>query len=439
MLLGGVGVSVWTALGSAQRARRQIDTQVGNVARVLSDSRFPLTARVLEQMKGLSGAEYVLVHGDGRHFGTLPTAPVQLPSPASLAEDWRNVRLGPRADIEGQSYLCCGIRLAQPGIGPQAALYILYPESLWRDARWEAVRPSLWLGGFVAVASTALAVGTARRLSQRVRELERRTRRIADGDFSPMPLAGPDDELRDLCRSVNDMLRQLTQLQEAVQKAERLRLLGQVGGGLAHQLRNGVTGARLAVQLHARECTSSADAEALVVALRQLSLLEANLKRFLELGRTGGHHLESCQLASVVEEAVALLRPRCRHAHIDLRWRLPRGATPLKGDVGQLGQLFLNVLANAVEAAGPEGWIEVSIWPAPSDGTMAVVEVIDSGPGPPPEVAEKLFEPFVTSKRDGVGLGLAVARQVAEAHGGRIAFCRAANRTCFRVELPLEQ
>jgi nitrogen-specific signal transduction histidine kinase len=64
------------------------------------------------------------------------------------------------------------------------------------------------------------------------------------------------------------------------------------------------------------------------------------------------------------------------------------------------------------------------------------VEVLDSGPGPPPEVAGRLFEPFVTGKPEGVGLGLAVARQVAEGHGGAVSWRREGGRTCFRIELP---
>ena len=65
-----------------------------------------------------------------------------------------------------------------------------------------------------------------------------------------------------------------------------------------------------------------------------------------------------------------------------------------------------------------------------------VVEVIDSGPGPPAEIAGRLFQPFVTGKREGIGLGLLVAKQVAEAHGGRIDWRRVGDRTCFRIELP---
>src|SRR5439155_2745422 len=115
------------------------------------------------------------------------------------------------------------------------------------------------------------------------------------------------EELRELGRSVNDMAQQLAKLQETIQKTERLRLLGQVSGGLAHQLRNGVAGARLAVQLHARECNGRGDREALDVALRQLTLVEASLKRFLDLGSTERFRAEPCALGDIIEEAVVLL------------------------------------------------------------------------------------------------------------------------------------
>ena len=260
------------------------------------------------------------------------------------------------------------------------------------------------------------------------------TRLIAAGDFSPMPLPRRNDELRDLGQSVNEMAEQLARYQVAASRTERLRLLGQVSGGLAHQLRNGVTGARLAVQLHSRAC--GADAETLAVALRQLTLVEMHLKRFLDLGKTLELRRERCDLTALVDEAVALLGPQCRHAHIDLRCERAAGADQLVlcGDPSQLGHLLLNVLTNAIEAAGPDGRVEVHLGCA-SLG-RAFVEVRDSGSGPSAEVAAKLFEPFVTGKREGVGLGLAVARQVVEAHSGTIGWRREEGRTCFRIELP---
>jgi signal transduction histidine kinase len=277
-------------------------------------------------------------------------------------------------------------------------------------------------------------------LSRRIRELERRTRLIAAGDFSPMPLPPRNDEIRDLAQSVNEMAQRLAQFQETTQRTERLRLLGQVSGGLAHQLRNGLTGVRLAVQLFVRECQEATDTAALDVALRQLRLLETNLKRFLDLGRDGDARRERCSLPALIGEAVELLSAQCRHAGIELRWQRPASDPIVLGDSGQLGQLILNVLGNAVEAAGPGGTVQVTLSeearlaPLPP---VVVMEVLDSGPGPAAEVAERLFEPFVTGKPEGVGLGLAVARQVAEAHGGNIRWSRKGNRTCFHIELPL--
>jgi signal transduction histidine kinase len=95
--------------------------------------------------------------------------------------------------------------------------------------------------------------------------------------------------------------------------------------------------------------------------------------------------------------------------------------------------LLGNLIGNAVDAAGPGGTVEVRMT---GEKGEAVVEVIDSGPGPPPEVAAKLFEPFVTGKPEGIGLGLAVAKQAADAHGGTIEWERNEGRTVFRVVLP---
>jgi signal transduction histidine kinase len=439
LLLGVVGMSTWAAaLASAARARQQIEAQVRDIVHTLNKSTFPLTAKVLDLMKGFSGADYLVVDAAGHRATTLPSS-IQVPADLTNAEEWQELTLDVPVMVNGVAYRTRGVRL---GSGPNAgsALYVLYPESRWQGAVWEAVWPSLVLGAFAALAALVLAVVVAQRLSQRVRELERRTRLIAEGDFSPMPLPARNDELRDLTRSVNDMAGQLARYQETVRRNERLRLLGQVSGGLAHQLRNGVAGARLAVQLHARECNGQGDREPLDVALRQLTLVEMHLKRFLDLGRASELRREPCPLSALLGETVALLGPQCRHAHIELRWQPPTGPAAgltVRGDPAQLGHLFLNVMTNAIEAAGPGGWVEVGLYR--SEAGRAVVEVRDSGPGPSAEVADRLFEPFVTAKAEGVGLGLAVARQVVESHGGRISWGRDADLTCFTIELPTEE
>jgi signal transduction histidine kinase len=441
LLLGIVGISSWTAWASASRARQQIEQQVRDVVRTLSQADFPLTPHVLELMKGLSGADYLLLDGRGHATATFPIQPDQPPPFDADYSDWTTLRLGPRVVVGGKAFFGNRIRL-RPSQAPEGAtLFILYPEAQWREAQWEAVRPSVILGAFGGLAAVILGLAVAQRLSRRIQELGRRTRLIAAGDFRAMDVPGRDDELRDLGRSINDMAERLARLQLAVQKTERLRLLGQVSGGLAHQLRNGVSGARLAVQLHARDCHSTADAEALDVALRQLALVEANLKRFLDLGRTEEPIRKRCSVGAVIDETVALVRPQCRHLHIDLRWSPPDQAIFVLGDAGQLSQLFFNVIGNAMEAAGHDGWVEIRLQKRDKTGAgepnRCEIEVADSGPGPAAEVGERLFEPFVTAKPEGVGLGLAVARQVALAHGGTIDWQREPERTVFRIALPV--
>jgi signal transduction histidine kinase len=429
LLLAGVaGICITTATAATRQARAQIETRLRTVARFLDEEEaFPLNEGVLRKLRPLSGAEYLLAPRSGAVVTSLEEGPAEVPRGAPVAEDWQSLRLGPPVRVGTQTYLCSGIRLRRRE-SQGDILYILYPESLWRDARWEAIWPSLLLGASLGLASLVLALAQAARLSGRIGAVQRQTRKIASGDFSPMPLPARDDEIRDLARSVNDMAARLAELQQAVQSSERLRLLGQVSGGLAHQMRNGLTGARLAVQLFLQELPPGADASALEVALRQLTLLETHVKRFLDLGRAGPARTGPCSLTALVSESVELLRPRCRHAGIELLWQPSNDALALEGDAGQLGEMIVNLLGNAIDAAGPGGRVEVRA------GNL-FLEVLDSGPGPPAELADRLFEPFVTGKPEGVGLGLAVAQQVARGHGGSIRWSRADGRTCFRVEL----
>ena len=136
LLVGVVGVSVWMALDTADRARQQIETRVRHVAHNLSEeTSYPLAENVLIQMKRLSGADYLLVPPHGTPVSTLATLPADPPPAAAVSDDWQKLRLGPPVRAGGQTYLCGGIRLTRPPRTGET-LYILYPETLWRDALW---------------------------------------------------------------------------------------------------------------------------------------------------------------------------------------------------------------------------------------------------------------------------------------------------------------
>lgn len=432
LLLGVVGISVWGALASARHAEERIARQIQRVTETRAVRSLTLNQAILEQMKALSEADFVAVGAEGQRLGsTFKDRSATLPPEVVAQPDEGADGLGASVEVQGRRYRARRLPLQAGG-----SLYIFYPETSLNEAIRDAVRPSLVFGLGGGLAAVLLMAVIGQRLVGRIRALERRTRQIAAGDFSPMPLPRQNDELRDLTRSVNEMTERLAQLQETVQKTERLRLLGQLSSGLAHQLRNAVTGAKLAVEFHATECPL-ADAEALQVTLRQLKLMEANLRRFMELGRHEARPREHCSVPALINEVLELLGPQCRHAGIDLRWTPPEERIELEADVAQLRDLLLNVIGNAIEAAGPKGAVEIRTSVEERPSRRIVIEVSDSGPGPPEHVAARLFEPFVTGKPEGIGLGLAVARQAAEAHGGNISWERVGGMTRFRVILKL--
>lgn len=418
LLAVDAAVTGWAAWDAANRAEQQIESQLRSVVRQLTEPpTYPLTLPVMQKMKELSGAEFVLSRRPGETESTFDP-PVSGFQPAD------------EVTVHGQPYRVTWLILPDGHPNAGSVLSVCYPESLRQTAVWSAVLPPLVLGGAVAL-TAVLVAALGSRVVARVRQVQRHTRAIAGGVYEPAVVPAGNDELRDLTVSVNELATKLAGYEHELKQTERLRLLGQFSGGLAHQLRNAATGAKLAVQLYRSEHTST-DGEPLDVALRQLARIEATLQQFLSLGRPATPVFEPYDLIELLSSVIELHRPQGRHAGIELRWQ-PHGSWTSNGDRMLLVHLFGNLFGNAIEAAGPGGRVEVV---SQTSAERAVVEVTDSGPGPPPDIADNLFAPFVTGKEQGVGLGLAVAKQAADAHGAQVTWSRRGNETVFRVTIP---
>ncbi len=423
---------------AARTSERAIIGRLNGVLDTLGHGRFPYTSSVLSRMRGLSGAHFVVAADDGRVVETSLAGLATLP--ASLRSVPRATHIGslaelPSVRLDGTPYFA--VSVPSPG-GPRGgSLVVLYPETSLRQARWEAVMPSLLLGlGSLGV--MALTAGwIAHRISGRIRDVERRVARIADGDFQELELGVRQDEVADLMMSINRMCSQLRGMRQTIHQSERARLLAQLAAGLAHQIRNSLTGARLSVQLHAKRHPTPAGDEALEVALRQLALTEEQVKGLLSVGRVERQPAEVCELRALVADVARLVDPACRHARVTLMEpsEIERDTLVLMADRPSLRAAILNLALNAIEAAGEGGTVRLE---AHKRGDVAAVEVVDSGPGPPVELAETLCEPFVTSKPEGVGLGLALAHQVASDHGGHLSWTHGPGETRFTLAIPLE-
>ena len=237
-------------------------------------------------------------------------------------------------------------------MSPAGSLVVLYPEDRSSAVMRQAAFPALMAGVVAMVAVVLVSTVLAHRFVQPIRQLGDRAAAIARGDFQPVAVSRHDDEIRDLAVSINRMSEQLGQYEVQVRRHEQLRTLDRLGAGMAHQLRNAATGGRMAIELHRRQCVAGPADESLEVALRQLRLMESYLQRFMALGRDQPKAAENVCLATVVEDALSLVRPACVHAGIDLEFVPPARPFRVRGDPEALRQLTVNLALNAVEATG---------------------------------------------------------------------------------------
>ena len=348
-----------TASWIARRVRSEQAEDLRRVKRTLDEAAFPLTGPVLLQMKGLSGAEFVLIgpaaaagrkHAAGGEVLARgpctyrPEAVARQPTEAGAGR--ATVSLGER------NYLVdlVGVSSRSPAAAP-STLLILYPEDQLASRVRQAVYPALIAGLVAAGIAVAIATWLARRLARPIGRLVARTAAIAQGDFTPMPVARRNDELRDLAESINRMTEQLAGYERQVRHNERLKTLGQLGASMAHQLRNAATGGRMAIELHRRECPRGTADESLDVALRQLRLMESYLRQFLSIEESAPPVRQRVDTTLLVAEVLSLVRPSYVHAGIDLQFAPPPEPIFLCGDPEALRQLVTNLVLNAADAA----------------------------------------------------------------------------------------
>lgn len=428
-VLASVAASAW--LGT-RRSRAEARAAQERLAAALREARFPLSQPILDTLARLTGSEFAVWSPANRAVGlsTLPPEVIGRTDVAAVA-----AAAGGTALVSGTPHRVGVVRLE--GVRPETVL-VLTPVpglvSTVADALW----PELAVAAAMLAGLVPLGLRLAGRLAARIGAVERNVGRIAAGEFGHTFGAddASDDEIGRLAAGVDHMSRTLAGLRDSLVAGERQRLLGQLAAGFAHELRNAVTGAKLAIGLHRRRCPAAAAGQdrpddSLDVAARQLDVLEEEVRGLLALGRPDESRPVRVEIADLFREVRDLTGPRCDHAGV--RFECVPAAGAVVGRREALRAALVNLALNGIDAAGRDGTVRLSA--AEHDGRVSLV-VEDTGPGPPEHIRDTLHEPFVTGKPEGIGLGLAVAGAVAEAHGGALAWDRAVGLTRFTLSLP---
>jgi signal transduction histidine kinase len=310
------------------------------------------------------------------------------------------------------------------------------------DIRRDEVRANMasadrdWRRALIALATTiALAIFAAaasgyllaRRVSRPLGELLARAQSAAGGKATVDLESNARDEIDALSAYVARLAHQIAQ-------AEKMSALGEMAAGVAHEVLNPLTGVKTALQLLQRNHPTGEVKETVLAVDAEIRRVETMARRLMSFARPLQPQVVPCDLPELASRAIAAAQPEADRRGLHLELALD-GVRKIDADPDLLVQVLINLLANACQAT-PESGRAVRLGARRDEG-WSVVEVTDEGSGIGPDVKARLFTPFVTTKPDGHGLGLAVSQNIALAHGGRIeARANGARGTVFSVWLP---
>jgi PAS domain S-box-containing protein len=275
--------------------------------------------------------------------------------------------------------------------------------------------------------------------------------RLADGSYRDLDVVGSNllhearvagvvVNSRDVTERKRAEARQAA-LQESLRKSETMSAMGQIVAGVAHEVRNPLFA--ISANLDALEIQFGDDsphAKTFTVLHGEVDRLSDLMQELLDYGRPHSLEVTPGTLSEVVSQAIRATLPLARSREVEMLDAVPGGLPPVPMDAKRIGQVFRNLIENAIQHTGPGGHVMVTAAVGEGNGQAQVVcSILDEGTGFREQDLPRIFEPFFTRRRGGTGLGLSIVARIVEEHGGRVT---AANRpeggAVMEVKLPLE-
>jgi signal transduction histidine kinase len=316
---------------------------------------------------------------------------------------------------EGDTWLLVEHRIDQPPLhialaGPAGAIAL--PLS-------EATRRGTLVLAAVAVAAFTLVALFAHRLTRTMSQLSRSAESVASGDLAErVRESGPPEVVR-TAQAFNAMTESLRHTLQRLSQQEAVAAVGEFAASLAHEVRNPLSSIRVDLQRSRRKLNADPGEAGELVdrALGEIDRLNQSVSNFLRIARSGNVSFARVDLRMPLEAAVRAAAPRFDVMGASLEYLPPEAPVWVAADPGALEQLVLNLLLNAADVSGKGKHTVLRLEMRRGD---VLVSVSDEGPGIAPRDATRVFEPFFSTKRDGTGLGLSVARRIALAHGSEL-------------------
>jgi len=276
------------------------------------------------------------------------------------------------------------------------------------------------------------------RLSVRVQDMAQHLDRdmgtvslVADGDIQSL-----EEQMKFIVQRVEQAAQQLRQQQRDLLRTEQLSQVGQLAAGVAHEIRNPLTGIKMLVEAALRpRLPRPLNEEDLQIIFREVKRLEQTVQSFLSFARLPTPQIAPCDLRNIIKQAWDLVQARAREQHVKLVSNVPPDPVMAAIDAGQLTTVLVNLFLNALDVAQPDDTLEARL--LSNDNDTVELSISDNGPGIPPAIMDRIFQPFATNKPHGTGLGLYLSARILEEHNGSISVRnREEGGASFTIKLP---
>ena len=244
---------------------------------------------------------------------------------------------------------------------------------------------------------------------------------------------GAREDATELRHNVDQLLERMA---SQLDVATRLAAISRLTGGVAHEIKNPLNAIGLRLEL-LRARLGEPDHELsgeIDILSKEVLRLDRVVKTFLDFSRPLDVHLQDIDLGLLAREVTEFVTPQARLAHIEVEFSAPSEPALIRGDSDLLKQAVLNLVTNAIDAMPNGGRLQVRV---DNSGDKLTLEVSDTGSGIPPELRDKVFQLYFTTKTGGSGIGLAMTYRAVQLHNGTISFkSEAGSGTTFRLEFP---
>ncbi|QDS87954.1 Sporulation kinase E [Rosistilla ulvae] len=357
----------------------------------------------------------------------------------------------PVRDAEGQLHLFSYIPIETDQARPGGLEFVQSMDQL-QQARQESMR-AIWILAAAVMVSSTLAVGVASLyfLAHPLQRLTHKVARIADGDLSS-PLQGhARDELGELADGINAMCERLTETQSAVdaesaakvaaieqlRHEDRLRTVGRLASGIAHELGTPLNVIQGRAQLikGATNDPQRIDTSAGEI-IKESQRMTSIIRQLLDFARRDTPRRIVCSLNQIAEQTISLLQSMSQRRDVTLEL-IASDDVSGEVDANQIQQVLTNLIVNAIDACDAGGRVSVQV---ARHADSARIDVVDNGHGVDNEDIQQVFEPFYTTKPvgEGTGLGLSIVNRIVQEHGGQIDIhSEPGVQTTFQITLPI--